>query len=63
MKDVLGESIIIALVALQPQKEKLMEDCNRLTPSLAKCVTCMGACKGGCIHSCKGGGKSGKKGR
>ncbi|MDR3326562.1 MAG: hypothetical protein LBT04_00240 [Prevotellaceae bacterium] len=63
MKDVLAESIIISLIALQPKKAEITVDYNLITPSLAKCVTCMGACKGGCLHSCKGGGKSGKKGR
>jgi hypothetical protein len=63
MKDVLNENLIITLVALQPQKAVLPVGNNWVSPSLAKCVTCMGACKGGCLHSCKGGGKSGKRGR
>jgi hypothetical protein len=47
MKDVLNESLIITLVALQPSKDEVLESYFATSPSMANSCT-HGACKQTC---------------
>jgi hypothetical protein len=54
MKDVLDESIIITLIALQPAKEQITVNYPiESSPMMGKCSSCTGSCKTGCQFKCK----------
>ena len=56
MKDVLDEGLIITLVALQPQKEKITTNYTHSSTHMSStaCGNCSGTCQNICTSGCKG---------